>query len=276
MMAEARPEEEEEDEEDSFLAREFGLQGGDGGEEARLLESVGVTAPDRPLSRRQKLRMKKDKIKNKVKGLKRRLANSKAPMTVLWGKDGWEKFAAIWVYLFALVFHFIAIFGNGWIVHCYTAMHYKYRGKGHGQCPSYKLWEICKSKCAEGCLGYNLAIFLYASSIMVEILLIHTLWGYLQGTVRNFRFGLLPSGLMPVLPGVLTILALIAFYVEKPPCLGAPHWNFYLQLVMSVVLVLILVCMRPSETVRDEDGYSRGRTRGRSRGRKLEAIPVAK
>lgn len=125
-------------------------------------------------SRRTRL---KDGIKQKGRKLKRRIDNSKAPMTILWGRDGWEKFVALCIMSVSLIFQFVGLFGKGWLKHCYSI---SFQTNKLERCPSYHLWDICRAKGSNGCLGYNVAIFLFTISIFATIAIIHALWAYLK------------------------------------------------------------------------------------------------
>ena len=61
------------------------------------------------------------------------------------------------------------------------------------RCPSYHLWDVCRAKGSNGCFGYNMAIFLLASSIFATLAIIHALWAYLKGDIRTFQCGAVPS-----------------------------------------------------------------------------------
>ena len=51
-------------------------------------------------------------MKQKGRKLKRRIDNSKAPMTILWGRDGWEKFLALCIFSLSLGFQCLGLFGS--------------------------------------------------------------------------------------------------------------------------------------------------------------------
>jgi hypothetical protein len=136
-------------------------------------------------SRRSRL---KNGIKHKGRKLKERIDNSKAPMTILWGRDGWEKFVALGIMSTSLIFQFVGLFGKGWLKHCYSIA---FQPNKLERCPSYHLWDVCRAKGSNGCLGYNAAIFLFTISIFATIAIVHALWAYLKVTIIVAQFLLL-------------------------------------------------------------------------------------
>jgi len=132
-------------------------------------------------SRRSRL---KDGIRQKGRKLKRRIDNSKAPMTILWGRDGWEKFVALCIMGISLIFQFVGLFGTGWLKHCYSIA---FQPNKLERCPSYHLWDVCRAKGSNGCLGYNAAIFLFTVAIFATIAIIHALWAYLKVSFLGVR-----------------------------------------------------------------------------------------
>jgi|EP01046_Picozoa_sp_COSAG06_P046981 hypothetical protein len=112
------------------------------------------------------------------------------------------------------------------------------------RCPSYHLWDVCRAKGSNGCFGYNMAIFLLASSIFATLAIIHALWAYLKGDIRTFQCGAVPSNVVSLMPGALTLAALVAVGLQTPPYRATLWWNFYVQLGVSITLLCSLCCMR--------------------------------
>ena len=127
---------------------------------------------------------------------------------------------------------------QGWLKHCYSISYVGHR------CPSLHLWDMCRAKGANGCLGYNFAIFLFGCSIIATLAIIHALWAYLKGHVRTFECGAVPSNVIVLLPGVLTLAAVSSTWLQKPPYSAQLWWNFYMQLSTSVALLCSLFCTR--------------------------------
>ena len=57
-------------------------------------------------------RIRREKIRRKGRKLKRRIESSRAPLTILWGRDGWEKFVAMVIFGVALLFELIGLFAK--------------------------------------------------------------------------------------------------------------------------------------------------------------------
>lgn len=130
---------------------------------------------------------------------------------------------------------------QGWLKHCYSIAWE--RNKLHA-CPSLHLWDMCRAKGTEGCLGYNIAIFLLGCSVFATLAIIHALWAYLKGEIRSFRCGPIPSNVVTLMPGLLTLAAVASAFLQKPPYLAILWWNFYVQLSVSVTLLLSVCCTR--------------------------------
>ena len=56
-------------------------------------------------------------IKRKGRKLKRRLQRSAPPLTITWGRDGWEKFVALMMIGVSLVLQLIALVGRVRLLH---------------------------------------------------------------------------------------------------------------------------------------------------------------
>jgi hypothetical protein len=126
--------------------------------------------------------------------------------------------------------------------HCYSIA---YQDDRFRKCPSYHLWDVCDAKGSQGCLGYNAAIALYCCSLLCTFAVMHALWSYLKGDIRTFKVALIPSNVVSLLPGVLSLSAVAAVWLQPPPYRANLWWNFYLQLVVGVVLCITLCCMQP-------------------------------
>jgi hypothetical protein len=130
---------------------------------------------------------------------------------------------------------------QGWLKHCYSIAWE--RDKLH-KCPSYHLWDMCRAKGSNGCLGYNIAIFLLGCSVFATLAIMHALWAYLKGQIRTFQCGPIPSNVVSLMPGLLTLAALASVGLQTPPYRATLWWNFYVQLSVSITLLCSLCCTR--------------------------------
>ena len=130
---------------------------------------------------------------------------------------------------------------QGWLKHCYSIA---WERDKRNKCPSLHLWDMCRAKGTEGCLGYNIAIFLLGCSVFVTLAIIHALWAYLKGEIRSFRCGPIPSNVVSSMPGLLTLAASASVALQTPPYRAMLWWNFYVQLSVAVILLFSMCCMR--------------------------------
>ena len=164
------------------------------------------------------------------------MENSKAPLTILWGRDGWEKFVALVVFSSSLVAQLVGLLGSGWLRHCYSIAF-------RNDCPSYHLWDVCGAKGNAGCSGYVVAAIMYCCSIVCTTLIVTALWRYLKGYIRTFKVAQIPSNVVPVLPGALSLCAVTAVWLQTPPIHAQLWWNFFLQLVAACMMCVAVCCM---------------------------------
>eukprot|EP01051_Picozoa_sp_SAG22_P024589 SAG22_NODE_6886_length_798_cov_1.972818_1_plen_185_part_01 len=156
---------------------------GDGGTESELESDVELQAllPPEQADADGCAQVVKQKVRRKRDKMKHRISNTKAPMTILWGRDGWEKFIALVIFTAGLLFQAVGLFAQGWIKHCYSIAFVPDR---FHRCPSYHIWQVCHAKGSRGCAGYYVAIPLFCCAVLCTFAMVNFLWAYLQGYVR--------------------------------------------------------------------------------------------